>query len=225
MRKIPVLALSRINDKPGERYHAGDPLHSTHLRDTDMHKGTFPKQGLEEAEQTYSPGSWTPEELEDPARSGYSRRQWMFGVCGIALCSVAAGAALSRSWISGAAPAEASESAQELRLGSLEWALDLLNQPPEVLIIQSGNLERVSGRYRNDARLVPVFERLMDVVLDARGENVDMAGAIAVRSLNRLGNMDSVAVRERRIRGRADLVETRQAMEWVLADLEDSQGK
>jgi len=103
-----------------------------------------------------------------------------------------------------------------------QWALDLVDQPPETVIKWAGDLDMVAARHRTDFRLIASFERLLEVVLDQRGPNVDAAGGCAIRGLERLGARDVVVARQRQILARHDLEQTQVAMAQVLESAQSS---
>ena len=186
-----------------------------------MHSGKFPTAPSSPSAQAYVPGTWSTAELE-PQAAQSTRRQWMVGVFGLV-----AGASIT--WGVGAATGGAVEAktdtSSETALPETpasalpEWALKLETAPAEDLLRWAGDLEKLSRMHRMETRLVPTFERLLDTVLTSEGQYVDMAGACAVRGLDRLGRADSVQVRRRKLMSRSDLVETRSVADQLLADL------
>lgn len=181
-----------------------------------MRYGRFPKPADSvPVPATYSPGSWNADDLDPVSVGETSRRQWIFGVAGLV-----AGATVS--WCLGSSSVGATGatmpevSAPESELPA--WVLDLESKPDEDLMQWAGDLERLTFRFRTEARLVPTFERLIDFVLESEGALVDTAGACATRGLMRLGRADSVIVRRRRIASRRDLVETNSVAEQVIED-------
>ena len=186
-----------------------------------MHQGSFPPTSVAST-RDYRRGRWQPTDLEPTASPGLDRRQWLFSAAGVVL---GAGAALGWTGLRGGAvaagapgaPAPAARPAEEpLRPGTLPWALSMVDAPFDELVKWSGDLDRVSMRHRDDPRLVPCFERLLEGVLERRAEHVDAAGACAVRSLARMGRTDVIEVHLRGILARKHLQETRAAAEEAL---------
>jgi hypothetical protein len=141
-----------------------------------MHKGHFPAR--------YVPGGRLgPRLLDDlpDKEETCSRRAWLVGL-GALICTGAVGFSIfrNRSTTVAAAPSPP-------RRGTLAWALAMRDASDSELVSASGDLEMVSAKHRREKRLVPVFERLLDITLRQDLDHADVAGACAVRSLARLG--------------------------------------
>lgn len=142
-----------------------------------MHKGHFPAR--------YVPGGRLGPRLLDelPTKERtYSRRAWLVGLGALVCTGAVAGFSVfrkqSRRVVAATRPP---------RRGTLAWAFAMGDASDSELVSASGDLEMVSARYRREVRLVPVFERLLDITLRQDLEHADIAGACAVRSLARLG--------------------------------------
>jgi len=148
--------------------------------------------------------------------AGWTRRGLLAGLVGFAT-----GAGAVSVWRGGSARAEplAQPRSGDVVRGTVEWALWMLTQPPEDMLSAAGDLERVSMRWRSDGRLVPCFQRLLDLALGYDVPYVDQAGACAVRSLGRLGRADLVNAAAPRVEARADRPDMSAALVETLAKL------
>lgn len=169
-----------------------------------MHKGTLPP--LPGADDPL------PEYRRDPsrpqhallARSAWTRRTFL--VLGLGL-TTGAGYLLGRRAAN--RPGEASASEPPAARGSLLWALAMQGAPAADLLAAAGDLERVSLRHRSAVELVPVFVRILELVLTSTRPEADAAGACAVRSLVRLGRLDRANAFESELARHAELAQTR----------------
>jgi hypothetical protein len=197
----PTLHRIRGRARPG--LFAGRRIAYRHT--TAMHQGRFPRSHTNE----FEPRSVPRAALVEPT---LDRRRWLLLIG----ASLAAG---TGSWMarpvlgSSAAPAPIADAADgaDASYGTLEWALALERQPDHVLLQAAGDLERVSMRFP-DARLVPRFVRLLEVVLTSAAPEADVAGACAVRSLDRLGRLDLALRARARIAVHPALPETAAAL-------------
>lgn len=149
-----------------------------------MHKGHFPAR--------YVPGGRLGPRLLDelPGKEEtYSRRAWLVGLAALVCTGAVAGFTAFRNRTTTVAA-----SSVPPRRGTLAWALAMKDASDSELVSASGDLEMVSAKHRRELRLVPVFERLLDITLRQDLEHADVAGACAVRSLARLGH-PSLALR------------------------------
>ncbi len=171
-----------------------------------MHKGRFPAR--------YVPGETR---LCDPRipngapdHGPQTRRSWLLGV-GALLCTSAVAAV-------GMWGNRKPTRIQPPRRGTLAWALAMGDATDAQLVLASGDLEMVSAQHRSDTRLLPVFERLLNIALDRDQdlEYADVAGACAIRSLARLGHPQVAMRRQEAITNRANRPETRMALDGVL---------
>jgi len=76
-----------------------------------------------------------------------------------------------------------------------DWAREMLTGPEDHVLKMAGNYEMAAARDLDDLRLVPCFERLLDLAIDSRAEIADIAGACAARTLERFGRADHISRR------------------------------
>ncbi len=155
-----------------------------------MHTGSFPTGGKD----NYRRGQWTRQQLE--AGAPHSRRAWLIAAVGFA--AGAATGAFGGGALAGTraatTPRPPREPAAPPAIGSLAWAQSLRSAPLADLIHWSGELERVSMRDRTATELIPLFARLLRGVLQRpQLAHADAAGAVAARSLARLGAVEELA--------------------------------
>lgn len=146
-----------------------------------------------------------------------SRRGLLIGAVGVALG--AGGTKLFSRWVAAPDPqSPATDAESPVERGTVAWALAMLSRPEEELLSAAGDLERVSMRHR-DARLVPCFQRLLDVATASAEDHADEAGACAVRSLARLERVDLLRAASERLVERTDRPLTRAEIGFGLEQL------
>lgn len=97
-----------------------------------------------------------------------------------------------------------------------DWARDMLEKPPAHLIYNAGVYEMKGARHWRDQRLVPCFERLLDVAIETRSDDADAVGACAARALGRFGATEHLTRRLGAILARPQLQSTKKAaLEWI----------
>ncbi len=170
-----------------------------------MHKGHFPARYVPGKAQSAPPGPLGPRLLDDlpGATDTRSRRAWLVGL-GAFLCTsaVAAITVFQNRGVAGAQTnTNANTNTTPPRRGTLAWALAMGAASDTELVLASGDLEMVSAQHRREVRLVPVFERLLDITLGRDLEHADVAGACAVRSLARLGQPQLALRRQEALTG------------------------
>jgi len=92
-----------------------------------------------------------------------------------------------------------------------DWARDMLEKPPEHLIYNAGVYEMKGARAWRDRRLVPCFERLLDVAIETSSKDADAVGACAARALGRFGDAEYLTQRLGAILARPELESTKDA--------------
>ena len=97
-----------------------------------------------------------------------------------------------------------------------DWAQPMLAMEATALIARAGEFERASARHREDRGAAPGFERLLSLALQSRNREADMAAACALRSLQRLGHPDVVAIWADPVRARPDMREANSELEDIL---------
>lgn len=93
------------------------------------------------------------------------------------------------------------------RATDLDWALSMVERSDDELLHLAGELEMVAARHRDARGLIAVFDRMLDLSLadlGAKPEQLDIAGACAMRSLQRLGAGSLVTGRADEILERRD---------------------
>ncbi|MEM7204288.1 MAG: hypothetical protein AAF628_28775 [Planctomycetota bacterium] len=155
-----------------------------------------------------------PAAPEEPPAPASNRREWLIGAGALAL-----GGTAMAVWDRGGAHAFAGPPLDRTAMaaaprGSVEWALSLLLEPPTTLLLEAGDIERVSMLARDDQRLAPCLQRVIDVALSEEAPLADHAGVSAVRALARLRRDDLLQAAESRVEARAD----RPAMQEALRE-------
>lgn len=177
-----------------------------------MNYGTFPAVP-DPSTRVSQAGTWPRGELEADSVQA-SRRAVLAGLGGLVIGSLGGSFLLGgrvgpqsvgtpRS--GGSASLAASNAAA--REGMPAWAADMLSMDAQSLLLAAGEFERRSARHREDRPAAAGFERLLAVALASRQREADMAASCAIRSLQRLGRTDLVAIWAPDIRQRADLIE------------------
>lgn len=187
-----------------------------------MLRGKFPDSPpAARAVPEYTRGSWSAEQLDPQLGAKSTRRQWLFGLCGL----VAGGTVSLGLSAAGDGKAQAQVKApQAPKPGTPQWLLDLQHADAEMVIRWAGDLERYGRLYRLDTRLAASFERVLEVVLESRsadlenGEHLDLAGASAVRGLVRMGRESVIVAMAHDLRARSDLPRTADAVDRVLEE-------
>jgi len=177
-----------------------------------MHKGRFPAGYVPGSAQSAPRSPFGPRLLDDMADAPdvSTRRAWLAGV-GAFLCASAVATITMFRNRALAAPASTVSPPQRK---TLAWALTMANASDEELVLASGDLEMVSAQHRREQRLVPLFERLLDIALGQELEHADVAGACAVRSLARLGRPELALRRQETVQG-LQRPETQMALDGV----------
>lgn len=190
-----------------------------------MLRGKFPDPApSSRTVSDYTRGPWSADQLDPQLNGKSTRRQWLFGVCGL----VAGGTASIGLSAAGGGKVQAHEKPDEkTKPGTPDWLLDLKDADAEMVIRWAGDLERYGQRYRLDKRLIPSFERVLDVVTESRGadlengEYLDVAGESAVRGLVRMGRESVIVANADRLLARSDLPRTAEAIDGVLKERRD----
>jgi hypothetical protein len=198
-----------------------------------MHFGSLPS--------TYEPGrsyleDWTPSQLRRDA--GISRRAF-FGLAPLVLgftggIAASVGCLQAIGWRPATAadadadagaetetgtgrvrPGAESASVAPVQRGSVEWAQWIQRAPENEFLDAAGELERVRMR-SPDVRLVPVFQRLLEIALHSEATVADQAGAIAVRCLHKLGADYHLIILDERIDAAPDRPATRRELKRAL---------
>ncbi len=181
-----------------------------------MHKGHFPARYVPGGAQSAPSGPLGPRLLDDlpGATDTQSRRAWLLGLGAFLCTSAVAAITVFQNRGVGIAQTNANANTSPPRRGTLAWALAMGAASDTELVLASGDLEMISAQHRREVRLVPVFERLLDITLGQNLEHADVAGACAVRSLARLGQPQLALRRQEALTG---LVrpETRMALDSV----------
>lgn len=154
----------------------------------------------------------------DSARA--DRRAFIVGLSGLIAGTV--GGSLLAGWGTGGVDSGAGRSSEVLASdesneeGLPSWASEMKSMDDETLLLMAGEFERRSARHRKDSEAAPGFERLLSLALSSRRREADMAAACAIRSLQRLGRTDLVAIWADDVRRQPQLSEANQELEDIL---------